>query len=124
MRVTTTACCAEDDETSFTMLLGGHRESSQNWQARDSTHALKQPTPLKAPSANLPAARMPSSSFEPSYAGGLKAFKVEEERGRVRVVSQFAQGKPVPHADMPPPSVFSPPPAPLRKPFGTSILLC
>lgn len=78
------------------MLAGSVRSGGSNWQKRDQLLATN--SPLKAPSANLPTKHMPSTNFEPTYQyqadspNKLKAFKVEEEQGRVRVVSQFSQG--------------------------------
>lgn len=78
------------------MLAGTMRSGSSDWQCRDGLLSVAEP--IKAPSAGLPTKKMPSTNFEPTYQyaadspNKLKAFKVSESQGRVRVVSQFEQG--------------------------------
>lgn len=63
------------------------------WQA--STPFEGPSEPLRPPSPEAQAGKgppLPSSTFLATYDGGDGAFKVEEEQGRVRVVSQFKQG--------------------------------
>ena len=75
------------------MLAGHLRSGGSEWQ--HGGLLLGKPTPLQPPSEACVArkgAAMPSSNLLVDYSAELGAFKVEQERGRVRVVSTFQQG--------------------------------
>ena len=75
------------------MLASSMKTGGSYWQS--STPFEGPPEPLRPPSPEAQAGKgppLPSSTFLASYDSEPGAFKVEEEQGRVRVVSQFKQG--------------------------------